>query len=194
MLTYNTQLPDIKLPEYGRNIQNMVEHCLTIEDRDERTRAAYAVVKAMTLMFPTLRSEEGGDRRFWDHLNIMSGFKLDIDWPFDVIQADSIEPRPEQLPYDITDVRRRQYGSRLEVMVQAAADMPEGEDRDMLVRMLANQMKKDLLAADADVVDERIYNDIYEMSGGRLRVDATVAPLWEYNVVSTGTSKKKKKK
>lgn len=194
MLTYNTQLPDIKLPEYGRNIQNMVEHCLTIDDREERTRAAYAIVKAMTRLFPTLRSDEGGDRKFWDHLNIMSGFKLDIDWPVDVIQADSIEPRPEPLPYDITDVRRRQYGSRLEVMIQAAADMPEGEDRDMLVRMLANQMKKDLLAADADVVDERIYNDIYEMSEGRIRVDATTAPLWDYNVIVNGTSKKKKKK
>lgn len=193
MLTYNTQLPDIKLPEYGRNIQNMVEHCLTIEDRDERTRAAYAVVNAMVRLFPTLRSEEGGDRKFWDHLNVMSGFKLDIDWPFDVLQADSIPPKPEPLPYDITDVRRRQYGSRLEVMVQAAADMPECEDRDVLVRMLVNQMKKDLLAAEADVVDERIYNDLYEMSGGRLRVDATTAPLWDYNVIATNSKKKKKK-
>lgn len=194
MLTYNTHLKQLKLPEYGRNIQNMVDHCLTIEDRDERTQCAHSIVNTMSILFPASKSEEDDNRKFWDHLAIMSDFKLDIDWPVDVIRPDEIEPEPDRLPYDINGVRRRQYGSNIEHMINAAADMEESDDRLALVALIASQMKKNLLAVNKDdEPDERIYRDIFEMSDGRIRVDAETIPLADFDVVQPAGKKKKKK-
>ena len=83
MLTYNSQLKKLVLPEYGRNIQQMVDHCLTIEDRAERTRCAFTIVQNMANMFPQLRGETDYQHKLWDHLMIMSGFQLDVDAPFE---------------------------------------------------------------------------------------------------------------
>lgn len=194
MLTYNSHLKPLALPEYGRNIQRMVDHCMTIEDRAERTRCAHTIVKAMTVLFPNAKGEDGTNSQFWDHLAIMSNFALDIDWPVEVIRPEDVEPKPEPLPYDLGGVRRRQYGANIERMIAFASDMEESPDRYVLVTMIANQMKKNLLAINKDDdPDERIYRDIYEMSNGVLRVDADTVPLHEYNVV-TPTGKKKKKK
>jgi phage baseplate assembly protein W len=173
MLTYNTQQKDLALPEYGRNIQRMVDHCLTIEDREERTQCAYTIVKTMS---------------------IMSNFKLDIDWPFEVIQPDSIEKTPEPVLYQGGDIARRQYGKIIESMINVAAEMEEGEERDALLSLIANQMKKNLLAIDKDdAPDERIYRDIYDLSGGKININDSSVTLHEFNVIAPAGKKKKKK-
>ena len=82
MLTYKNHLKTLVLPEYGRNIQNMVDHCLTIEDRDERTRCARSIIDAMSILFPAQGDRQAARRKLWDHLAIMSGFELDVDLPF----------------------------------------------------------------------------------------------------------------
>ena len=82
MLTYNSQLKKLVLPEYGRNIQQMVDHCLTIQDRDERTRCAYTIVQNMANMFPMMRGETDYQHKLWDHLMIMANFELDVDCPY----------------------------------------------------------------------------------------------------------------
>lgn len=194
MLTYNTQQKDLALPEYGRNIQRMVDHCLTIEDRDERTQCAYTIVKTMSILFPNSKNDEDANRKFWDHLAIMSNFKLDIDWPFEVIQADSIEKTPEPVYYQGGDIARRQYGKIIESMINVAAEMEDGDERDALLSLVANQMKKNLLAIDKDdAPDERIYRDIYELSGGRINVNDSNLILHEFNVIAPAGKKKKKK-
>lgn len=196
MLTYNTQLKDIKIPEYGRNIQSMVDYALTIEDRDERNAAAHAIVRIMNTLFPVAnKNDEDAQRRYWDHLAIMSDFKLDIDWPFEeVITEQSLTPKPEAVPYDTGIIGLRQYGRNIESMVAMIADMEEGRDRYELVTMIANQMKKNLLAANCDDnVDERILKDLYDMSGGKIRLNPGDIRLHEYNIVEPATKKKKKK-
>ena len=90
MLEYNSQLKQLILPEYGRNIQQMVDHCMTIEDREERTRCAFTIVQIMGNMFPELRDVEDYRHKFWDHLAIMSDFKLDIDYPYDIVHLSLI--------------------------------------------------------------------------------------------------------
>jgi hypothetical protein len=195
MLTYNTQQKDLALPEYGRNIQRMVDHCLTIEDRDERTRCAHTIVQTMAILFPNSKNDEDANRKFWDHLAIMSDFKLDIDWPFEVIQPDSIEKTPTPVLYQGGDIVRRQYGKIIESMIGVAAEMEDGEERDALLSLIANQMKKNLLAIDNDdAPDERIYKDLFDLSGGRIRVDNTNLTLHEFNVIAPPSGKKKKKK
>lgn len=193
-LPYNTKLKSIKLPGYGRNIQKMVDYCLALEDRDERTRCAHAIVRAMEILFPAQSGDDPDNSKFWDHLALMSNFELDIDWPVDVIKPEDVAETPDLLPYDVNNVKRRQYGALVENMMAIAADMEEGYDRDALIVLLASQMKKDLLNDQRDdVSDDRIYRDIYEMSGGKIRVDYENCPLAEFNVVQPVGKKKKKK-
>ncbi len=195
MLTYNTQQKDLALPEYGRNIQRMVDHCLTIEDREQRTLCAHTIVKTMSILFPNSKNDEDAERKFWDHLAIMSDFKLDIDWPFEVIQQDSIEKTPEPVYYQGGDISRRQYGKIIESMIGVAAEMEEGPERDALLSLVANQMKKNLLAIDNDdAPDERIYQDLYALSDGKINVNNTSLTLHEFNVIAPPSGKKKKKK
>lgn len=195
MLRYNTQLKTLVLPEYGRNIQSMVDHCLTIEDRDERTRCAYTIVASMANLFPELKTGEGYNHKLWDHLAIMSDFQLDIDYPCEVIRRDNLQTKPEPVGYKTTELRRRHYGRAIESMVIKASDMPEGEERDELIRLVANQMKKQLIAVNKDgATDQRVFRDMAEISSGRIIIDAEALKLHDYIIPVLATGKKKKKK
>ncbi len=142
MLKYNTQQRRLILPEYGRNIQQMVEHCLTIEDRDERNACARSIIDCMLNLFPDIRQKEGYEQQLWDHLAIMSNFRLDIDYPFEVIQPDSLESRPQPVFYPRNGIGSRHYGHNLEAMIETASHMEPGEERDALISLLANHMKR----------------------------------------------------
>lgn len=195
MLTYNTRLEDIVLPEYGRNIQKMVEHCLTIEDRAERTACAHSIVKTMSILFPNSKNEDGSNRKFWDHLNIISKFKLDIDWPFEVIEPDQIETHPEALPYDTGRIGLRQYGRNIEAMIMVASEMEPSPERDAMVTLIANQMKKNLLSINKDdEVDGKVMHDLAELSQGKIALNPGDVVLQDYNIIAAPTGKKKKKK
>lgn len=195
MLRYNTQLKRLVLPEYGRNIQSMVDHCLTIEDRQERTRCAYSIIASMANLFPELKTGGEYNHKLWDHLAIMSDFKLDIDYPCEIIGPDNLNSRPSAVSYQTQSPRRRHYGKALEAMIDQAASMPEGEERDELVRMLANQMKKLMIAVNKDGVDDaRIFKDLAEISEGAIRISPETMPLRDYVIPQQATGKKKKKK
>lgn len=192
MLTYNTQLKELILPEYGRTIQQMVDYCLKIEDRDERTRCAHAIIKTMRTLFPDQKSDEA-TRKFWDHLALMSGYKLDIDWPVDIVRPENIEPHPDQVVRDETPILALHYGKNLERMIYLAAEMPESEDRWALVTLIASQMKKMMLEVNRDgASDEKIFQDLADISGGRILINPDDMPLHEF--IAAPKSKKKKKK
>lgn len=195
MLVYNTQQKDLALPEYGRNIQNMVDHCMTIQDRAQRTACAHQIVKTMSILFPASKNEEDANRKFWDHLAIMSDFKLDIDWPFEVIQSDERDTRPEPVPYDTGIISLRQYGRNIESMLDLAASMDDSPERQALINTIANQMKKNLLAdSPDDDPEEKIALDIYQLTKGRINLQPGDVLYANYNVVAPATGKKKKKK
>lgn len=195
MLEYNTQLKRLVLPEYGRNIQKMVDHCMTIEDRDERTRCAKSVITAMSNLMQQQKNNDAL-HKLWDHLAIMSDFKLDIDWPEEIIKEESLNTLPEHLDYTQEDFRHRHYGRYLEQMIDRAAQYPEGEERDALVLLIANHMKKTMLAVNPDgVEDERIFRDLAEMSHGALRLSPETTRLHQFQEApAPATGKKKKKK
>ncbi|MBR5728489.1 MAG: DUF4290 domain-containing protein [Muribaculaceae bacterium] len=197
MLLYNTQLKKIILPEYGRNIQHMVDYCMTIEDRDERNHCAQTIVDTMIVMFPELRNETDYVHKLWDHLAIMSDFKLDIDYPYEVLREEALETKPEPLHYRLDTIKYRHYGKIIERMIARAAEYPEGEERDALVMLLANHMKKLIYQINnEDVEDSKIFNDLYHYSKGAIRLDPETHRLHEYQVVTPPqpTGKKKKKK
>lgn len=197
MLRYNTQLKRLILPEYGRNIQQMVDHCLTIEDRDERTRCAYSIIASMGNLFPQLRDEEDYRHKLWDHLAIMSDFKLDIDYPCEVIRPDTLDSKPDQLSCKTRPFRFRHYGKSIELMIDKATMMESGEERDTLIMLIANHMKKLMLAVNKDGVDDaRIFKDLAEYSHGAIRLDPATHRLHEFKEAPAPapTGKKKKKK
>lgn len=195
MLTYNTQLKNLVLPEYGRNIQRMVDHCMTIADFDERTRCAYTIVDSMFTLFPPVGDHEEYRRKLWDHLAIMSDFALDINWPFEVIRRESLQTPPDPVPLPAFNISRRQYGKNIELMIGRIIEYPEGEERDVLSLLIANQMKKMMVTVDNDVVeDEKVLKDLFEMSHGVINLLDKGVRLHEFKALPGPSSKKKKKK
>lgn len=194
MLTYNTRLKQLVLPEYGRNLQRMVDHCLTIEDREERNACARSIITAMESLFPELKQPENA-HKVWDHLAIMSDFKLDIDFPDEVVKPDDLLSKPGNVPYPQSDIRYRHYGKIIEQMIEKAAAMPEGEERDEVVLLIANHMKKQMLAFNPDGVDDRkIFDDLAWYSNGAIRLDPEVHRLRIFQAPPQPQSGKKKKK
>lgn len=163
---------DLILPEYGRNIQQMVDHALTIEDREERTRCANAIITIMGNLFPYLRDVNDFKHKLWDHLAIMSDFQLDIDYPYEILKKDNLHTKPERIPYKNSRIKYMHYGRTLEQMINRAVSYPEGEERTHLTKLIANHMKKCYLTWNKDgVSDEKIFADLYELSNGEINLN-----------------------
>lgn len=152
MMEYNTKQKRLPLPEYGRSVQKMVDHALTIEDREERQQCAETIVRIMRSMFPDLPDQE---RKLWDHLAIMSEFKLDIDYPCEVIKPEEFHVAPERIPYRNSEIRNRHYGRIVEEMIAHAMTLEEGEERNCFVELILIQMKKNYIAWNKDGVEDR---------------------------------------
>ena len=168
-MEYNTQRKRLPLPEYGRSVQNMVDHALTIEDREERQRCANTIINIMGGMFPHLRDVPDFKHKLWDHLAIMSDFKLDIDYPFEIVKKEDLVMKPEKIAYSNGAIRYRHYGRFLEELVKKAAQVEDEEERKALVKMLAVQMKKSLVNWNKDgMEDQKIVDDIREYSNGSI--------------------------
>lgn len=134
-MEYNTQQKKLPLPEYGRSVQNMVDHALTIEDRAERQHCANTIVNIMGGMFPHLRDVPDFKHKLWDHLAIMADFKLDIDYPYEIVKKEDLEVKPEMLSYPNNKIRYRHYGRILESMIKKTLDYPEGEEKQQLIEI-----------------------------------------------------------
>jgi hypothetical protein len=166
-MKYNTAEKHLAQPEYGRNVQNLVDYCVTIEDREERNRCANAIISIMGNLYPQQRDTNDFKHILWDHLAIMSGFKLDVDYPYEVVKEADLETRPPRIPYVSTRIRSRQYGKIMEQMVGKATEMENSEAKDYLVRSLANQMKRSYVTWNKDTVsDAKIFKDLAQLSDG----------------------------
>ncbi len=169
-MDYNSKRKKLPLPEYGRNIQNMVDHVMTIEDRGERNRAAQTVIDVMGNLYPYLRDVAEFKHKLWDHLAIMTDFKLDIDYPYEPPTPDILTEKPNKVPYNQHNIKYKHYGIVMEKMIKKVEDF-EGEEKGVLVKQLANHMKKSFLAWNKDAVeDDKIFMDIKELSDGKIEM------------------------
>jgi hypothetical protein len=167
---YNTSRKKLALPEYGRNVHNMVELLLDMEDRDRRNLAAQALIDVMGNLNPYLRDVPDFKHKLWDHLAIMADFKLDIDYPYSPPSRDILTERPHKVPYCQRDIKYRHYGHTMELMIRKALEFEEGKEKDILVSQLANHMKKSYLTWNKDSVeDEKILDDLAIMSKKMLK-------------------------
>ena len=192
-LDYNTQRSQLILPEYGREIQQMVDHAVSLENREERQRCAETIVTIMARMFPEDKSVEDKNRKFWDHLAIMSGFKLDIDYPCDVTHAARIAKKPDPMPYPMKRIPVRHYGAMLFGVFEKLEQMEPGEERDALVKLTANQMRRDLvLWSHGSSDEEKVASDLARFTHGKIQLDLDhfkFEPIRE----NVGNNNKKKK-
>ena len=201
-MKYNTQEKTLPMPEYGRAVQKMVDHAITIEDRAERQRCANTIIAVMGNMFPQLRDVAEFKHKLWDHLAVMADFKLDIDYPYELVDPATLHPTPERLSYPKGGIRYRHYGRCLEQMIKKACDMTEGEERDELLRLIAAQMKKEYILWNKDnVEDNKIVEDIREYSNGqiclseeKLNLGIYRAPQQQFKQNGKNQKKKNKKK
>lgn len=195
MIPYNTDLKPITLPEFGRNIQKMVDYCMSIEDRDERTRCAYGVVEIMANLFPELVKDKTDYSQIWDQINIISNFQLDVDFPCEVITREKLNPKPYKIPYTAGPMRYRHYGKSIERMIEVVGDMEPGEDKDLLISMIAHHMKKLMLIHNKEGVDDaKILKDLREYSEGHIDLDPATYLLHEFKEATPVNQPKGKKK
>lgn len=167
-MDYNSSRKKLALPEYGRNVQNMVDYLMTIEDRDKRNKSAQNVIDVMGNLYPYLRDVPEFKHKLWDHLAIMADFKLDIDYPYDPPSPDILTEKPDTVPYNQHHIKYRHYGRTMELIIKEAEKF-EGEEREIIIEQIANHMKKSYLAWNKDAVeDEKIFGDLEELSEGRL--------------------------
>jgi hypothetical protein len=172
---YNTGRKKLILPEYGRNIQKMVDHMLTIEDREERSKAARTLISMMGNLNPQLREFSDFKHKLWDHLAIMADFKLDIDSPYPLPVAEELRNKPSHVPYNKNSIRFRHYGFIVEQLLNAATKVEDQAKKDAMLKVIANHMKKAYLTWNREnITDEVIFHDLKELSGGRLEMSADV--------------------
>ena len=179
-LDYNTQLKRMDLPEYGRNIQRMVDYALTIEDKEERKRCVQTIISIMGNLFPHLRDVPDFKHKLWDHLAIMSDFKLDIDYPYEIVRKENLYSKPDQVPYNAKRIKIKHYGRTIEDLIEKAVAMEDGPERTRLVQLMANHMKKSILAWNRESVDDqKIFDDLRTLSDGKIDVNEETVHLLE---------------
>jgi len=160
------------IPEYGRNVQNMVNHCLSIEDREKRNKVAQSIIDVIGNLNPHLRDVPDFKHKLWDHLFIMSDFKLDVDSPYPIPNAETFEEKPNKVRYPKKSRTFRHYGNVVKEMVKVALAMEEGPMKEGLIISIANQMKKAYLTWNKDTVDDAvILKELNILANGGLSVE-----------------------
>ena len=164
-LEYNTERPQLHIPEYGRHLQKMVDYAMGIEDRDKRNQIAQSIISVMGNMQPHLRDVPDFQHKLWDQLFIISDFKLDVDSPFPIPSQEVLQQRPEPLPYPQNHPKYRYYGNNIKRMIDEAVKWEKGDKRSGLEYAIANHMKKCYLNWNKDTVDDQvIFRHLYELS------------------------------
>ena len=187
-LDYNTQRAKLILPEYGREIQQMVDHCLTLTDREERQRCAETIIAVMDRMFPENRGVEDHEQKLWDQLAIMSNFQLDIDFPYDVSDAVKIATKPEPLPYPMQHIPVRHYGAMLFEIFEKLKTMEPSEERDKLVELTANQMHRV-----PQCFCSKVHIDLARFTDGNIQLDLDTFVFEKIEAQPKNVNNKKKK-
>lgn len=170
-MEYNTTRGPMFISEYGRNIQKMIEYITTIEDRDKRTRVTKFIVNVMAQMHPQIRESGDYKHKLWDHLFIISDFKLDVDSPYPPPSPLTLSAKPEVIPYHDKEIMFKHYGKNIVRMIEKAIAYEDGPEKDTLVAAIANHMKKSYLNWNRESVsDELIETHLNTLSNGNLKI------------------------
>ena len=193
-LDYNTYREQLLMPEYGREIQKMVDYAVSLTDKAERQSCAQEIIRMMETKVPELHDNADFEQTLWDHLYLMSHKQLDIDWPFDVTAAEKFQNKPNAIPLPQEGMRMRHYGKLLEQLFEKLKAMPEGAERDALAFYTANQMKRNLMTwGHGSMSDEKVADDLARFTDGVIQLDLSTMKLEKVSAIEEPKSKKKKK-
>ncbi len=194
-MEYNTSLSKLILPEYGRNVQKLVENAVKIEDKEERKKYTEGIINLMGRMYPYLRDLKDFKHKLWDHLVIMSDFKLKEDSPFPAPETATFAGKPEKIPYKSKNFRYKHFGKNIVDMLKYAAEMEDNDEKKLLTALIANHMKKLYLTWSKDsVTDEFIFQKIKELSGGKVEVEKDIILSESHKLVNPNKKLKRKRK
>jgi len=191
MMEYNTTRNKLKISEYGRNVQKLVNLAKTIEDRELRTKFAKVIVGIMGQMNPTIRDSGDFRHKLWDHLYIIADFDLDVDAPYPTPSREMLEKKPVRLTYGEKNIRYRMYGANIVKIIEKAMEHEEGEEKDALIHAIANHLKKSYLSWNRESVDdEQIFEHLETLSKGNLKLKEEL----KLNTTNEILSRNRKKK
>ncbi len=161
--------PNYIMKEYGTNVQKLVNHILTVQDREKRTKYAYLLVELMRQVHPNMRDTQDYTNKLWDDLYIMSQFKLDVDSPFPPPSPDAVGKLPKTVPYNTHHLRYRYYGRNVELLIARAIAETDDNEKRILVAHIARLMKTFYQNWNREVVDDEvIWGHILEISNNTL--------------------------
>lgn len=168
-IEYNSERPHLIIPEYGRHIQKLIDHCVALEDAEERNKMAKAIVDVMGNLQPHLRDVPDFKHKLWDQLFIMSKFELDVESPYEKPVKEELLAKPERLAYPNYASKYRFYGNNIQTMINAAISWEKEEEKEALYFAIANHMKKCYLNWNKDTVDDKlIFKHLYDLSDGKI--------------------------
>jgi hypothetical protein len=194
-LDYNTQREVLLMPEYGREIQKMVDHAVTLPSKEERLRCAKSIVKLMVTKVPQIRENADYQQTLWDHLYLMSRKQLDIDWPYDVSGAEKFHDKPQPMPLPQGGIRLRHYGKLVGELLEKLKTMDDGPERNELIRLTANQMKRDLAQWGHGSIDnEKVADDMARLTDGAVQLDLKTFTFERVDLSEPQPSKRSKKR
>ena len=190
-MEYNTTRKRLEMPEYGRNVQKMINYAVSIEDKERRLKVAHVIVNIMAQMHPKLRETADYKQKLWDHLVIISNWQLNVEGPYPEPPRDVLASKPDRVPYSEGKIKYRPYGKNIEAIIDKAIEHEEGPAKDAFMRGIANHLKKSYLNWNRDSVnDELIFEHFADLSNGKLVLDEE----FKLNETSDILARNKKKK
>ncbi|PVY40110.1 DUF4290 domain-containing protein [Pontibacter virosus] len=166
---------DLLLREYGRNVQDLVNHILSIEDKTERTRLSYLLINLMAKLNPQLRDTQDFQQKLWNHLFVMSGSKLDVDAPYPLSAMEYLNDKPQRMEYPLSTPRYKHYGQNVELLIQRATELEDDKEREAATISIGKLMKTLYRSYNKDsITDDVILSDIQQISKGKLNLDPSM--------------------
>lgn len=195
-MDYNTQRPYMILPEYGRNVQNMIAHAMKIENRIERNRAANAIIEVMGQLNPHLRDVDDFKHKLWTHLFVMSNFELDVDSPYERPNKEVLYEKPKLMSYPKSRIKYGHYGKYTENILKEIVKEQDPKAKEYLKNVMANFMKKQFLTYNNDAVENNVIaQQLSELSGGELKLENPDTLMQTNHILkSFGYTQNKRKK
>jgi len=193
-MKYNTARDHLVLPEYGRNVQKMVDHATTIQNKEERNKCVKTIIEFMGQMNPQLRDLKEFNHKLWDHLFIISKFQLEAASPYPLPEPKKLDERPEKMPYPKNKIKFPFYGAALENMIRYAVNQNDGRDKEIMTGMIANHMKKSyLLFNKHSVSNDTIILHLKQLSDNKLILPKDFEFIRSSSVINKSQRNYKKK-
>jgi hypothetical protein len=192
-MEYNTKRDHLTIPEYGRHVQKMINHAISITDKEERQKCVEAIIAFMGQMNPHLRDVKEFTHKLWDHLHIMSDFKLEVEAPYPKPEAEKLLEKPDPMSYPGNKIKFSYYGNTIQSMIATAMEM-EGAEKEIISGMIANQMKKSYILFNESSVDNNMIRlHLKQLSDGNLTLADDFQFIRSASVRQGGANSNKKK-